>query len=121
MILLDTNAIIRLEQNHPRTRGVLKAGRLFVSPVSLLELRMLEESGRARFRTNPVDAIVTDDRWRVDDPSSLDLLTAALEMSWTRDPYDRMLAGHAKMRGWRLATSDQRILEHLDPRYTLEL
>ena len=37
----------------------------------------------------------------------------ALPLSWTRDPFDRLLVAHAKHRGWRFATSDQEISQHL--------
>ena len=51
MILLDTNALIWLDQGHARTRALnRRAGRLYVSPASLLELQFLMEAGRIRLR-----------------------------------------------------------------------
>jgi PIN domain nuclease of toxin-antitoxin system len=40
--------------------------------------------------------------------------TKALELGWTRDPFDRLLVAHARLRGWRLATGDARLLEQLE-------
>jgi PIN domain nuclease of toxin-antitoxin system len=44
-----------------------------------------------------------------------------LPLAWTRNPFDRIIVAHALVRGWRLATADRVILEHLDPRYAIEL
>jgi PIN domain nuclease of toxin-antitoxin system len=51
----------------------------------------------------------------VDDPSSATLFKAAAHLAWTRDPFDRLIVGHAQLRGWRLATSDSLIIENLAP------
>ena len=49
VILLDTNAVIWLEQGHPRARPLTKdRRRLYVSPATLLELQFLHETGRVR-------------------------------------------------------------------------
>jgi PIN domain nuclease of toxin-antitoxin system len=51
LILLDTNALLWLHQGHPRCRPLKRyAGRLYISPVSLLELQLLIEVGRLRRR-----------------------------------------------------------------------
>lgn len=114
MILLDTNAIIWLHQRHRRARALNRAGRLYVSPASTLELQVLVESGRLRFRRGAtVGHVVHDDRWLIDGPPSPDWFDAATEQGWTRDPFDRLIAAHARLRGWRLATADREMIEHL--------
>jgi PIN domain nuclease of toxin-antitoxin system len=63
VILLDTNALIWIDQNHRRTRTLVAAPeRLAVSPASLLELRFLIETGRLGLRRGSVEAIAHDDR-----------------------------------------------------------
>ena len=120
MILLDTNALIWLLAGHRRARRLLRGDlRLYVSPVSSLELRFLDEVGRIRLRAD-LD-LFEDPRFAIDDPSALDLFSAALDLAWTRDPFDRLLAAHAQLRRWRLATADRRLLEQLGPSKTLEL
>jgi PIN domain nuclease of toxin-antitoxin system len=42
-------------------------------------------------------------------------------LSWTRDPFDRLLAAHARLRGWKLATADTLLLERLAPSELLPL
>jgi PIN domain nuclease of toxin-antitoxin system len=110
VILLDTNALIWVHTGHPRGRPLLRASSLYISPVSLLELAFLEESKRVRLAPGARDSLNRDPRWTLDNPMSTDLFDAALDLSWTRDPFDRLIVAHARMRGWRLATGDRTIL-----------
>ncbi len=121
VILLDTNAVIWLDGNHPRTRGLARsASRLFVSPATLLELQMLDELGRLRLRGG-VRGIVESERWQLDDPPAIDWFERATEESWTRDPFDRLIVAHAHVRGFRLATGDGAILARLRASERVEL
>ncbi len=114
MILLDTNAVIWLVQRHQRARRLEKLPRLFISPVTLLEVQFLEEAGRLRGGDErAAEMLAHDPRWRVDDPPALRLFEAAAALSWTRDPFDRLIAGHAQVRGWKLATGDDRLIKTL--------
>jgi predicted nucleic acid-binding protein len=123
VILLDTNAVILMNRRHRRARILAGyTGQLRFSPVVLLELRVLEECGRGRYRTrDPVLAAREDPRWTYDDPPLAAVVERALELSWTRDPFDRLIAAHALVRGWRIATSDATMLERLPASVTLEL
>ena len=120
MILLDTNAVIWLEQGHPRAQPLAGVGSLHLSPASLLELQFLHEVGRIRL-TDGVTAIAEDDRWMLDDPPAAAWFEEAGDLSWTRDPFDRLIVAHARLRGWRLATGDQTLLRRLKPRAALPL
>lgn len=122
MILLDTNALIWLDQGHSRTRALLRGGRrLYISPATLLELQFLHEAGRIRVRSGHPQSLGEDDRWTVDEPPSAAWFITAADFGWTRDPFDRLIAAHAQLRGWRLATSDGTLREHLGPRGSLEI
>ena len=120
LILLDTNALIWLLAGHKRARRLPQRARLYASPVSLLELRYLDEIGRIRLKTT-IDAVGDDGRFAIDDPSSTALFRAAADLPWTRDPFDRLIVGHSAMRGWRLATSDSRMIEHLPATAVVEV
>lgn len=117
MILLDTNAVIWIVGRHARARRLAKLPRLFVSPATLLEIQFLEESGRLRVDGGrAADVLGADPRWKVDDPSAVKLFAAATDLSslsGTRDPFDRLIVAHARLRGWKLATGDDRLLEEL--------
>lgn len=123
MILLDTNAVIWMHHGHRRGRRLENHfGRLYVSPANLLELQFLIEAGRVQLRSGAaVRDLAEDDRWEMDNPSSVDWFERALDLAWTRDPFDRLLVAHAAFRGWRLATGDGPLLDRLGPTATLEL
>jgi PIN domain nuclease of toxin-antitoxin system len=123
LTLLDTNAVLWLTRGHPRGRPVARlSGRVYVSPATVLELQLLVESGRLRFRSGAdVAALADNPRWLLDDPPSRAWFARAIEVGWTRDPFDRLLIAHARLRGWRLATGDAAILRHLEPAERLEL
>lgn len=110
MILLDTNAIVWTVTRHRRARPLRAANDLAISPASLLELNMLVTLGRIRVRLQDV---LDDERWAVDDPPALEWFTRAADEGWTRDPFDRLIVAHARLRRARLATGDGPLLEHL--------
>lgn len=121
VILLDTNALIWVERAHARTRRLSAGGRrLYISPATLLELQFLHEAGKIRLKAT-VQSIVDDDRWIVDDPPAASWFLQALDLTWTRDPFDRLLVAHARVRGWRLATSDGHLIERLGAAACIEL
>jgi len=122
VILLDTHALIWVDAGHPRVRGLLgQRGQLYVSPASLLELQLLQEAGKVRLRNATVRRVLEDDRWLVDEPSPTSWFLHAVDTSWTRDPFDRLLVAHARLRRWRLATADADVIEHLGPSGSLAL
>jgi PIN domain nuclease of toxin-antitoxin system len=42
-----------------------------------------------------------------------ELVRAALDLTWTRDPFDRLIAAHAVVADAPLVTAHRTILEHL--------
>lgn len=122
VILLDTNALIWLEQGHRRMRALAHGPRrLYISPANLLELQFLLEAGRVRLRDTTVADFAESERWVLDDPPAAPWFTKALDLSWTRDPFDRLLVAHARLRGWRLATGDAALLQHLSDSERVEV
>jgi len=101
----------------------LRTGRelLYISPANLLELQFLLESGRLRLRGVAVTDLVQRGPWLLDDPPSGAWFETALELGWTQDPFDRLLVAHARLRGWRLATGDARLIERLHERERMGL
>jgi len=122
VILLDTNALIWLHQRDRRTKRLEKSVTLYASPASLLELQILVEAGRLRLRSGyDVDQLVGDARWLLDDPPAADWFSQAVDVGWTRDPFDRLIVAHAELRGWRLATGDAELVAKLGEQRALEL
>ena len=85
-----------LDRGHARTRALSRSRQsLRISPATLLELQFLEEAGRIRLFGGDTGAIAIDDRWTLDDPPAASWFAAAMELSWTRDPFDRLIVAHA--------------------------
>jgi PIN domain nuclease of toxin-antitoxin system len=84
-----------------------------VSPTSILEIQFLAEAGKLQVR-NPSFAktLTTDPRFVVDDVSFASLVQKALNIGWTRDPFDRLLASHSLVRRIPLCSVDAVILEN---------
>ena len=122
MTLLDTNALIWILAGHVRARPLARLPRLYISPASLLELQLLIDIGRGRLVAGrSLNDIVHDGRWVLDEPPAGDWFLAATDLTWTRDPFDRLIVAHARVRGWKLATGDTRLAEHLPERTLLRL
>jgi PIN domain nuclease of toxin-antitoxin system len=120
--LLDTNALVWLAHGHRRAARLAgRTGRLWLSPASLLELQFLVEAGRVRLREVDLDGFTHDDRWAVDEPPSVAWFREAWAMTWTRDPFDRLIVAHARLRGWKLATAVRALLGRLEARATVPL
>jgi PIN domain nuclease of toxin-antitoxin system len=112
-LLLDTHFLIWLVLGSKRLREFRWLERYEpwgLSPVSLLEIQFLAEVGRLSVRTPEfVDEVMEDPRFIVDDIATVTLVRHALRLSWTRDPFDRLLAAHSTARRVPLCTADHRL------------
>jgi PIN domain nuclease of toxin-antitoxin system len=95
-------------------RNLIESSQPFVSPVVELELAYLYEVGRV---TEPAAAPLTALRktigLQVSDVSAAKLVQTATGLSWTRDPFDRMIAAQAIVADAPLLTADETILANL--------
>jgi PIN domain nuclease of toxin-antitoxin system len=119
MILLDTHLLVwlyaGLVSRIPATvQRRLNREQLALSPFVRLELGYLYEIGRIKA---PADAVVDELRARLElvvaDVAAASVCEAALAFTWTRDPFDRLLAAHATVSGLTLVTKDESIRRHL--------
>jgi PIN domain nuclease of toxin-antitoxin system len=119
LIHLDTHVAVWL---HARMFGelsdpaqtALASGSLYVSPAVVLELAFLHEIGRI---ASPPGVILADLESNLalaqtETPFAL-VAETALGMSWTRDPFDRLIVADARASGAGLVTRDRRIRQHL--------
>ena len=53
---------------------------------------------------------MTDRRFGVDEVSVVALIQRALDLDWTRDPFDRLIAAHSRLRRAPLCSVDSVIL-----------
>lgn len=115
---LDTHAVIWLYAGDLRrfpaaARELLEAEALAVSPMVALELQYLSEVGRV---TEGPGGILADLRERVGlqelDCSFAKVVRRAAQLTWTRDPFDRLIVGHAEAESALLLTADTTIGAH---------
>lgn len=84
-----------------------------MSPVSFLEIQFLAEAGRLEADSAAlVRAIGRDSRFVIDDLSPSAVVDQALSLTWTRDPFDRLLVGHSAARRLPFCTVDRLIRRH---------
>jgi PIN domain nuclease of toxin-antitoxin system len=117
---LDTHAVIGLAEGGtevfgPAALSLLERAALFVSPAVRLELAFLAEIGR--LTTDP-DDVLGDLAARLGVSQSDDPLAAvvamAMGLTWTRDPFDRLLVATAALHRAPFITKDRRIHDHFD-------
>ncbi|NTV28558.1 MAG: type II toxin-antitoxin system VapC family toxin [Candidatus Omnitrophica bacterium] len=96
-----------------RTLQCLEESRVFVSPMVLLEMQFLRESGQVEFK---VDAFIRDMRaemgLKICEAPFVSVVLASNRISWTRDPFDRLIVAQAASEEARLITSDRVILDN---------
>lgn len=118
MIYLDTHVVVWLYAGEvarlsPRARAGIESRELRISPMVLLELQYLRETGRITARPEKIrTALALDLGLHVCALPLADAVTAALPFDWTRDPFDRLICGHAAARGAPLVTKDATIREN---------
>jgi PIN domain nuclease of toxin-antitoxin system len=95
-------------------RNRLEAEAIGVSPIVELELTYLYEIGRvSEPAAAPLSALRRMLGLQIADTSLADLVQAAAALSWTRDPFDRLIAAHAIVANAPLVTADETIRKHL--------
>jgi PIN domain nuclease of toxin-antitoxin system len=115
---LDTHAAVflwegRAEVFGSASRELLEQATLFVSPLVRLELQFLREIGKLKVGADEIIGSLTADAGVVVTDDSLEsLVPQAMALSWTRDPFDRLLVATALLHQAPLLTRDRRIQEN---------
>jgi PIN domain nuclease of toxin-antitoxin system len=115
-MFLDTHAALFLHAGETGLftetgRHLLEAEDLFLSPMAFLEMEYLYEIGRIRIGAKKIiEDLEADIGLRIMDKRWMDVTRAALDLTWTRDPFDRMIAAQALVEKQRLLSKDKAIL-----------
>lgn len=120
MIHLDTHVLVwlyagRTDLIPQSARALIDGNDLLISPITVLELQYLFESGKTREPAGPVfQALEREVGVRRCELPFADVAGAAVQESWTRDPFDRITVAHARLRGAPLLTKDRTMHAHYD-------
>lgn len=117
-VYLDTHVLVMLAEGDARrfssaAQRAIDRSELLVSPAAVLELQLLREIGRLRITASKmVLNLSTDLGLRVCELPFRTIVEQALQETWARDPFDRLIVANAKAANAALVTKDQRILDH---------
>jgi len=96
-----------------RARGLIETSELCVSPMVSLELQYLFEVKRT---SEPANVVLQELSRAVGlsvcSESFVTVVEMALTLSWTRDPFDRIIVSQAALKGTALVTKDKQIRAH---------
>jgi PIN domain nuclease of toxin-antitoxin system len=119
VILLDTHVVVWLYADPQglvpvRVQERLNNEQLALSPFVRLELQYLYELGRVGVPAQIiVDDLVPNLELSSTDPPSGLVCQVATTLSWTRDPFDRLISAQAVATGVTLVTKDLSIRRNL--------
>lgn len=114
-VCLDTHAVVwayagEVERLGKEALALIEHASLIISPAVLLELQLLHEIERiAPTGAAVFDALRSSLGLELADTGFDAVVRAALDESWTRDPFDRLIVAHARVLNLPLITRDRRI------------
>jgi PIN domain nuclease of toxin-antitoxin system len=118
LIYLDTHVVVwlyagQLERFSDEIQSLLNEHDLLISPIVQLELQYLHEIERI---TVDAQTILTDLAARIglkiSDKPFQAVVGEATAVSWTRDPFDRLIVANASLNNDILISKDQNILSN---------
>jgi PIN domain nuclease of toxin-antitoxin system len=118
-VFLDTHAVIWLfagttDKFPEKIQRLLESNELYISPMVILEMQYLKEIGRINFGANEIISDLQAKLGLLIDDLSFEIVTRkAVEINWTRDPFDRLIAASAIAHSYPLVTKDENILSNL--------
>jgi PIN domain nuclease of toxin-antitoxin system len=121
MIYLDTHVLVMLFQDvrligKQSRRALQRDVAILISPIVTLELQFLYEIGRIRYTPKTIlHAMEKELGVQLCARGFADVIAAAQEMTWTRDPFDRIIVAQASLQGNKLVTKDATIQKHYRP------
>lgn len=117
LTFLDTHVVVwlasgKLQFLSPKARAVIEGSeKLLVSPMVHLELQYLREIERVGVEASEILlTLATKVGVQLADHSFRAIVESTHSLRWTRDPFDRLIVGHAMAAGGALVTKDETIL-----------
>ena len=121
MIYIDTHIVLWLYHrggeglSEPARRLIEYEPEAFISPIVLLEIDYLHEIGRTTLGSEPVFKYLKERiGLQVCKKSFIDVIQTASLLSWTRDPFDRIITAQSAIDRKSLITKDKTIQDHYE-------
>ncbi|MCP4673353.1 MAG: type II toxin-antitoxin system VapC family toxin [Desulfobacula sp.] len=120
MIYLDTHVLVwlyagDLKKISKPAQRLINKNEIYICPIVRLELQYLFEIGRITIESKE---IIIDLSGRIGlkicDKNFNIIVSGALDLSWTRDPFDRIIVANAALNNNILLTKDQNILKNYE-------
>lgn len=118
LIYLDTHVIVWLYAGRddllsPRARQAVQQGQLVFSPMVRLELQYLLETDRITKKPDLIlETLGAEIALRPCQSDFAAIVSQALALKWTRDPFDRIIVAQASANQAHLLTKDRTILKY---------
>ena len=119
VVYLDTHVVLWLydaltDRLSSTARSAIEQNEVRVAWIVKLELHYLHEIGRVRVPAETVlKSLARSIGLRSSGVPCEDIVQRALEMQWTRDVFDRLIAAESDVTAYRLVTKDARMKENL--------
>lgn len=120
MIFLDTHVVIWLYEGaidkfSARAKTLLNTEELKIAPIIRLELQFLNEINRVQVQADKIlDELSYELGIKTYNEQMTFIIHHAMDLSWTRDPFDRLIVATANCEQATLLTKDQHILQHYE-------
>jgi PIN domain nuclease of toxin-antitoxin system len=118
-VYLDTNVAIWLADGRSdflsevAKDAINLADAIYASPMVLLELEYLYEIGKISGKPDELlQKLDSELGLKISSCDFYRLISKASFLSWTRDPFDRLVTAHAMLEDSVLITKDRKIREH---------
>jgi PIN domain nuclease of toxin-antitoxin system len=118
LIYLDTHVVVWLYAGQTElfskiALNAIRQNDLLISPIVELEIEYLHETDRISVKAETVVAELSETiGLRKCEKDFSKIVNRSLRMSWTRDPFDRIITAQASINNSRLLTKDRTILKH---------
>ena len=118
MVLIDTHVAIFLYNRQtrkfaPKVRALIDSNDVILPEMARLELQYLYEINRISvIPTDVINCLYTDAGVTLSKTPKSRLVDEAVKLTWTRDPFDRIICADSEVSSSPLITKDEKILEH---------
>ena len=118
MIFLDTHAVIwlyagQLDLFNPKVLKLINAEPVCISHIVKLEIQYLYEIKRVKYEPGHIiDTLIDEIGLMYSDNNFESIVRQAIHLSFTRDPFDRIIVSDASINNSKLISKDRNIKKH---------